>query len=67
MKIISRENELKIKLFPVKLHIVEMTKQFIEERKMYSQYSLDNWAKLRENLLEDVRAGPEKDRKNPFV
>jgi hypothetical protein len=47
----AQERKSKIKLIPVKHNIVEITKQFIDERNAYSQQSFDYWNKIKENMF----------------
>ena len=41
---------MKVKVFPVRSNIMDITKLFIEERNMYSQYSIDYWSKIRNSI-----------------
>jgi hypothetical protein len=48
----AKERDFKVESFPFELGIIEITKQFIAERNTYSQYSLDYWSNLKNNIFE---------------
>lgn len=47
----SKERDLKIKIFPARENIVETTKQFIQERESYTSMSHEHWSGLKSLLL----------------